>query len=817
MNFIVWYYKQAPKEFINIWKNYLNFFWRFFAVRKLLRTLFSPWKRDLFFKNWQGFRPILAIGNFITNIFFRFFGGLVRLFFVVICLIIELLFLIAGAAVLVFLLAFPLIVLFVIIGMFVGGEIISMSSLLILVIFSVFIVVGYKQSQQKSYLKMDLVELYEQPWFNRIIERAGLPIAEIGKDVLADPEALNTLLEAQDLTKDDFNEIISWEVVLQNEKRQAKKFWSQENLSKRTPLGRYWTYGYTSTLNAYANELTRFDSTVYREAELTGHQEALEMLRITLSGGGTNNAILMGDAGVGKKTLIHYLAKKIRLGQVDSNLKDKRVMLLDFGDAVSEVAERGENVENFLHNVFQEAAYAGNIILVIENIGRYLQENSSVNIASILVDYLPLPSFKMITTSTNRDYHKLIEGHENIIKSFKVIKMPEANEEETLQVLFQKYKKLEEERIVFTYQAFREIFEKSSSLGKIMPLPGRAIDLAEESFHHWSKHREEEFVTPKTVNQVVSLKTGVAQGEVEGEEKEKLLNLEAVIHRRVIGQEEAVRQTSEAIRKTRSGLGNKNKPIGSFLFLGPTGVGKTETAKALAEAYYGDEKKMVRFDMNDFQTPTAIDRIIGSTHTGQPGQLISAVKDNPYSLLLLDEIEKAHSNILDLFLQILDEGYLVDAFGEKISFTGVIIIATSNAGAVFVKKSVEENVEPKKIKEQLIDLLVNEEKFKVEFLNRFDDVIFFGPLGQEALVEVVKLMLKKFANKLKEKKNIDIKFETEIIEKIIKVGYDPVFGARSLNRYINNTIEDKIARKILEGDVKRGGELVIGVEDIKEE
>lgn len=712
------------------------------------------------------------------------------------------------------LLAFPLIVLFVVMGVFLEGEIISISSLFILIIFSVFIVIAYKQSQQKNYLKMSLTELYQQFWFNRIIEKAGLPASEVGKDALADSNALNNLLESHDLTMDDFERMVNWEVLSQTKKRQDKKFWNKENLSRIAPLGRYWTYGYTSDLNRYAIELTKFDPTVYRETELVGHQEALEMLKITLSRGSSNNAILMGDAGVGKKTLFHYLAKIIRSGQVEPNLKDKRIMLLDFGDAVSEIADRGENVENFLHNVFQEAAYAGNIILVIENIGRYLQENSSINVASILVDYLPLPSFRIITTSTNRDYHKLIEGHENIIKSFETIKVSETNEEETLQILSQKYQPLEEEKIVFTYQAFREIFEKSSSLGKIMPLPGRAIDLAEESLHHWSKNREEEYITPHTVNRVVSLKTGVAQGEVEGEEKEKLLNLESVIHQRVIGQEEAVRQTSEAIRKTRSGLGNKNKPIGSFLFLGPTGVGKTETAKALTEAYYGDEKKMVRFDMNDFQTPSAIDRIIGSTQTGQPGQLISAVKDNPYSLLLLDEIEKAHSNILDLFLQILDEGYLVDAFGEKISFTGVIIIATSNAGSVFIKKSVEEKIEPKEIKEQLIDLLVNEEKFKVEFLNRFDDVIFFGPLNREALVEVTKLMLRKFADKLKEKKNINIKFETGIIEKIIQIGYDPVFGARSLNRYINNKIEDQVARKLLEGDIKRGGQIVIGVEDV---
>ena len=325
----------------------------------------------------------------------------------------------------------------------------------------------------------------------------------------------------------------------------------------------------------------------------------------------------------------------------------------------------------------------------------------------------------------------------------------------------------------------------------------------------WEKKSDEQFITDAAVTDYLSFKTGINQGEIDGEERNKLLNLEERLHKLVIGQDEAVRQVSEALRRTRSGIGNSHKPVGSFLFLGPTGVGKTETAKALAKTYFGDEKHLVRLDMSEFKSPSSIDRLLGSSHQNQPGRLVTMIKDNPYCLLLLDEIEKAHPEILDIFLQILDEGYVTDAFGEKINFRNTLIIATSNAGASLIKKMVEEKYQNEEIKSAVVDWAIENNVFRTEFLNRFDGVVFFRTLNDKELVSVVRLQLQKFIRRLSKEKNIEIEFNEEIINQIIQKGYNPIFGARSLNRYIEDEIEGIVARKIISGEILSGEKIVL--------
>ena len=267
--------------------------------------------------------------------------------------------------------------------------------------------------------------------------------------------------------------------------------------------------------------------------------------------------------------------------------------------------------------------------------------------------------------------------------------------------------------------------------------------------------------------------------------------------------------------RARIGMSSETKPMGSFLFLGPTGVGKTETAKALAEAYFGDENKMIRLDMSEYQKIDSIDRLIGSGETGKPGILENKVRESPYALLLLDEIEKSHPDVLNLFLQVLDEGWLTDAFGKKINFKNQIIIATSNAGSEIIKEAVESKMNPEEIQKKVTDFVTKEGIFRPELLNRFEGVVFFHSLTLEDLAQVTALILERYAARLEKEKNIRIIFDPGIIEKIVLEGNDPLFGARAINRYVEDKIGDNIVKKIIAGEIKEATEFSFGPADIE--
>jgi ATP-dependent Clp protease ATP-binding subunit ClpC len=261
-------------------------------------------------------------------------------------------------------------------------------------------------------------------------------------------------------------------------------------------------------------------------------------------------------------------------------------------------------------------------------------------------------------------------------------------------------------------------------------------------------------------------------------------------------------------------MASSTKPMGSFLFLGPTGVGKTESAKALAEAYFGDEKRMIRLDMSEYQNSESVDRLLGSVEINMTGQLTNKVKENPYALLLLDEIEKAHPEILNLFLQILDEGWLTDAFGKKVSFRNLIIIATSNAGSDFIKESIDAGMNPDQLQGKLTDHIIKEGIFRPEFLNRFEGVIFFHPLSREEIQKIAGLQLERYAKKLKTEENVDIQFNPEIIQFVVDKGYDRKFGARSVDRFIQDQVGDRVVKKLISGEIKKGDSFIFGMNEL---
>lgn len=811
-NFFSWYYNQGVHELLEIWKNFLFFVWRYFSISELLRTLFSPWHRDVTAQGWRGLHPLKTLEMLFMNLISRFIGAVVRM--VVICL---------GFVFLVFILIIGIIINFIWISaplVFAGLFFYAAKNVLnpfaigsVFLLWVVFSIICYFNDTKTKMVRLEFDEFLKHSVFKRICARFGIASKRFPKEILGNKEMLEDFLKMRGLTHDDYLRIVEWELQLEQQKYDARKFWLWENLSKIQPIGRQWRYGYTVNLDKYCQDLSLGDYGEYQEAKLIGRNEEYEVLKLILKRPDQNCALVTGGSGIGKKTLIHSLARNIRQGK-EIDFRDSRILLLDLGRAISEAINRGEDVENFLRLLFFEASYAGNVILVIENLENFMGKDMSTfhpDISAVLTEFLNVPSFQIIALSTPKEYHQLIEKHEQVVKYFEVVEMREPSEEETVTILFSQLRKYEAKRILFTFRALKEIVVGSGRYNWDFPLPERAIDLAMDTLMFWEKKSDEQFVNEKVVADYLTLKTGVQHGEVDGAEKKKLLNLEELLHKQVIGQDEAINHVAEALRRARSGIGNSQKPVGSFLFLGPTGVGKTETAKALAKIYFGDEAKMIRLDMSEFQSPDSIDRLLGSSQLNQQGRLVTKIKDNPYSLLLLDEIEKAYPEILDIFLQILDEGFVTDAFGEKINFRNTMIIATSNAGAALIKKMVEENNSAEEIKQAVIDHAIEKNIFRTEFLNRFEGVIFFRPLNGIELVSVVRLQLQKFVRKVQKEKNIEIVFDDSVVEHIIQKGYNPIFGARSLNRYIEETVEGIVAKKIISGEAKNGGKIDISL------
>jgi len=359
-----------------------------------------------------------------------------------------------------------------------------------------------------------------------------------------------------------------------------------------------------------------------------------------------------------------------------------------------------------------------------------------------------------------------------------------------------------------TFPALRKIISLADKYLPI-PFPKSAMDLLDEVLVHLTSTKEK-VLLPKHVNEVVSRKTKVPVGDVEEKERDTLLNLEDLLHQRIINQVEAVREVSTALRRARSQITVRKGPMGTFLFLGPTGVGKTETAKALAEIYFGSEERIIRLDMSEYQSVNDIPRLIGAP--GEEGTLTTKIRENPFSLLLLDEIEKSHPNILNLFLQVLDEGFLTDGLGRKVNFRNCIIIATSNAGYQIILKALKEKTEWVDVKRNILDYIFQEGLFRPEFINRFDSMVVFQPLSQKNLLGIAELMLKKLKNNLKDQ-NIELIITEPLKEKIAELGYNPTFGARQMRRVIQDKVENVLASALLSKKIKRGDKIEINPDD----
>jgi ATP-dependent Clp protease ATP-binding subunit ClpC len=619
-------------------------------------------------------------------------------------------------------------------------------------------------------------------------------------------ENFREILSSFEMTPEDVDRVAVWENYIENEIKRKKQFWRLENLLKKRGVGKRWAAGYTVNLDRYSVDVNEMMSKKDLSVHLIGHQKEIYAIERILSRSGENNILLVGDSGSGRSTIAYGFAKKIMEGGSFSNLNDKRILELDMQAVLAGVNNPGDILER-LRIIFSEAINAGNIVLIIDEIHNYLGVDKgpgAVDITSILLPYLNSPNFQIIGLTTFDGFHKYIESNASIKNLFVKVEINQPTEEQIIFILEDMLVGFEEKyKVSISYKILRNIVKLTDRYIQDKPFPQKAIDILTEVLIY-AKQKKEKIIPPEYVNKIISERVEIPIGAIQEDEKKKLLELEQRIHQRVVDQEEGVKTISQAMRRARVGIKNKKRPIGSFLFLGPTGVGKTETSKALAEAYFGSDTRMIRFDMSEYQEISTISRLIGSMEKNEPGLLAKAVLDNPFSVILLDEIEKAHPNILNLFLQVLDEGFLTDAFGKKINFSESIIIGTSNAGAELIRQCVKQGRDLQAFKDDLVDYLMKEGIFRAELLNRFDAVVVFKPLAHEHLIKIAILMMNDLTKRLLDGTGVRLIIAPDLIEKIVKLGYKPEFGARPMRRVIQDEVESRVAKMILEQKLKRG-------------
>lgn len=533
------------------------------------------------------------------------------------------------------------------------------------------------------------------------------------------------------------------------------------------------------------------------------YQKVVEDVVRILGKQGRENVLIIGEAGIGKTTLVEGLANEIIRGTEYSSLRFKRLIALDIA---SLTAGSSASVKKRIVIIIEEIKIAGNVIIFIDEIHNLVaSESQDVSVVfTALEPHLDAGEFQFIATTTPTGFKKYIEPSSAFVRTFHTINLPPASPADSLEVVKWRAFELEKSNYVtLTFLALKSSVELAQRYIQKRVLPDSAIDLLEVAVNK-AKGTDKKKITTREIQEAVTDLTKIPVRTADSKkEKELLLNLEKELHKRVVGQDEALQEVSDALRRARTGLTEAGRLIASFLFVGPTGVGKTETAKSLSAVYFGSEKAMVRLDMSEYQTPDSINRLIGPPPGREGyeegGQLTEAVRRRPFTVILLDEIEKANKRILDVFLQLLDDARLTDGSGRTIDFSNTLVIATSNVGTRILVEEYEEDFSKLKPK---VTTAINKH-FRPEFLNRFTDIIVFHPLTKEQIEEITKLNLNSLTKKL-EKKEIKVSINDELVKKIAKQGFSKQWGARELRRVIQEEIEEKVAKKILEGKIKPG-------------
>ncbi len=623
----------------------------------------------------------------------------------------------------------------------------------------------------------------------------------IASALLATSAPVEQLFRQIKLRKEDIDEVAGWLARGLEEMNRPKQAFGG--------VGRDWAFGYTPLLDRFGGNIS---------TAIAAHGANFAWLAASNSVAAIENAfnnhsgavVIVGEPGSGKTSHVYALAQKLIEGKTVQTLAYHQIIGLNASQIISSARGPGE-LERIMLALTNEAVHAGHIILFLDDAELFLSGGAGpFDATRILQPLLENRAVPLILALTPGDFQRLRSVNPSFAGLLTPVILPEPPERDVMRILEDTAVGFENRhRVIIAYEALCEAYNLSGRYEQDKAYPGRAIDLLEQSVSHAVNGK---IVTAASVQQAIEQTHGVKVASASAAEASELLNLEDKIHERMINQTRAVQVVSAALRRARAGVANTNRPIGSFLFLGPTGVGKTELAKSIAATYFNSEQNMIRLDMSEYQQESDVSRLLASG-ANETSSLILSIRQQPFSVVLLDEIEKAHPNILNLLLQLLDEGQLTDVSGKPASFKDAIIIATSNAGADTIRQKIEAGEQLESFEKEFTDHLINSGQFKPELLNRFDEIVLFRPLKPEELNQVVKLMLAE-VNKTLARQNVTIELTDAAIAKIVTVGNDPRLGARPMRRAVQTMVEDQVANRILAGQIQPGDKITLDASDL---
>lgn len=611
------------------------------------------------------------------------------------------------------------------------------------------------------------------------------------------------------LDKDEIISAIAWK------EHQNRVYQKIKDHKKSGGLGRDFSFGWSPLLNKVGTNISEsIENGHILHRQIEGHDEVINQMQHVLSQAGRRNACLVGEVGVGKTTLVYALAQRLLSApkNMERSLRYKQIVELNAATLLARSRGSGE-MESLLIRIFNEAIHAKNIIIFLDEAQLFLENGvGSVDLSSILLPVLEGGALPLITSMTDQQWLKLSQSNPALAQLLNRITVNPLDEDDTLRVMEDQIMLFEGRgNIVYMKQSLKEAYKLAQRFIRDQEFPGKALKLLESAMGF---AEDKYFITAKSIQLAVEKSVGVkVQVASTEQERDVLLNLEGKIHERMINQSHAVKVVGDALRRARAGVRNQNKPIGTFLFLGPTGVGKTELSKALADVYFGGEDHLVRLDLNEFSRADDVSRLIevGATNSTS---LTAQISKQPFSVVLLDEIEKAHPNVLNVLLQLLDEGMMRDSDNKEVSFRDAVVIATSNAGADKIRAHIESGESLEQFEDTFIDELIDSNIFRPEFINRFDEIALFRPLDVNELKQVVDLIVNAI-NKTLASQKIRVELTDDAKTLLANNGYDPRLGARPLRRTVQRSIENIMAQKLLSSKLIPGSVVALDAPEIK--